>query len=116
VTNSNGRFEFKIPMMIGNLKVTPTGKIVRVSMPGFLTKYYFINDGIPLGKGDRVNQLVYLELPKDIVVDVVDVAGNPVAARIVVGEDFNWADTKSITTTSVGSNGLVNFKVIREFA
>jgi hypothetical protein len=109
-TKTNGRFLFEDVN-----KKAKGWKLLRFTKQGFLPTYVKVNDGKILQNGDRGNlQKVLMNLPKDIVTTIVDDQGNRVAARIIVGDDFSWADyTPGGAATILKSPyGSVNFTII----
>ncbi|RYX98885.1 hypothetical protein EON78_04270, partial [bacterium] len=115
VTGTNGRFLFDNFFDIPTSKYK--GKILRLTKAGFLTTYKPIEGGVPIIKGHRANLgKVYLDLPLELSATVVDNTGIGVPARVIVGNDFSWADTYNIgSATFIGlksPKGLVKFTII----
>ncbi len=91
VNGTNGRFLFD------NFKFGKGSgwKMLKLSKKGFITTYHTINTGKPLQTGDRANLAkLFLELPLEFSANVVNQNGETVGARIIVGDDFSWADTE----------------------
>ncbi|MEJ7827318.1 MAG: hypothetical protein WKF91_03955 [Segetibacter sp.] len=91
INGTNGRFLFD-KFTFGD----KTGwKMLKLSKKGFITTYYPVNTSKPLKTGDRANLgKIFLELPLEFSANVVNQNRESVGARIIVGEDFSWADTK----------------------
>ena len=105
VTSSNGRFLFD------SLNFDPASgwKLLRLTKSGFLIKYETINSGKPLYKGQRANLgKVYLKPPVYVTTSVVNDAGEFVEARVIVGDDFSWADTKTLSFPGKKQNGFID--------
>jgi len=115
ITGTNGRFLFDD--FYDNIANRTKGKMLRLTKAGFITTYKPIEGGIPITKGRRANLgKVYLDLPIELNAIVVDNYGKGVPARIVVGDDFSWADTYKTGQTSMAylksPKGKVKFTVI----
>jgi|GEM_PF-2685197 len=93
VTGANGRFRFE---NFYKTTMSNKGKLLRFTKSGFLPTYKVIYDGKPLPKGQRFVDKFYLQLPLSVVGRVVNQKGENIAARVIVGNDFSWADTKWI--------------------
>lgn len=115
ITGTNGRFSFS--EFYNNFLSRMRGKLLRLSKAGFITTYKPIQGGITLVKGQRANlDKVYLDLPIDVNAMVVDESGKAVSARIVVGDDFSWADTFPLLNGQFANlkspRGKVKFTII----
>lgn len=95
ITQTNGRFSFE------NVNAKVSGwKLLRLTKKGFLITYTKLNLGKPFVKGQRGNlQKVFMDLPANLAVFVVNKAGNRVSARVIVGDDFSWGDYNSLYVT-----------------
>lgn len=100
INGANGRFlfdDFSFGFFSG-------WKLLKLSKKGFISTYFPVNTGKPLKKGDRENRgKLYLDLPLQVQANIVNAAGEAVAARVIVGDDFSWADTKLEGGTYVAS-------------
>lgn len=100
INGANGRFlfdDFSFGFFSG-------WKLLKLSKKGFISTYFPVNNGIPLKKGDRANLAkLYLDLPLQVQANIVNDAGEAVEARVIVGEDFSWADTKTVGGTYIAS-------------
>lgn len=111
ITQTNGRFLFE------NVNAKASGwKLLRLTKKGFLITYVKINSGKPLINGQRGNLgKVFMDLPVDLFIYVVDKNKKKVSARIVVGDDFSWGDYNSLFVAGAGvqsPRGSVLFTVI----
>jgi hypothetical protein len=96
MNGSNGRFlfdDFGYPQNGIGTNIT-SWKMLRLSKQGFITTYFTVQKGTVLRSGDRANLAkLYLELPLKYTATVENEQHEPVAARIIVGDDFSWANT-----------------------
>ncbi|WP_316793827.1 hypothetical protein [Pedobacter frigoris] len=103
INGSNGRFLFDT----FKYGVTSGWKLLKLSKKGFISTYFPVNTGIPLKSGDRANLAkLFLELPNEFDATIENDIGEPVAARVIVGDDFSWSDSERIGAR-VTLNGLV---------
>ncbi|MDQ8006256.1 MAG: hypothetical protein REI64_15755 [Pedobacter sp.] len=95
ITQTNGRFLFE------KVNAKANGwKLLRLTKKGFLITYVKLNSGKPFVKGQRGNlQKVFMDLPANLAVYVVNKAGKRVDARVIVGDDFSWGDYNSLYVT-----------------
>ncbi|OOQ59547.1 hypothetical protein [Mucilaginibacter pedocola] len=72
-------------------------KLLTYSKAGFISGYTIINSGNPLTKGMKQNVKGFLMPPRKLKVSIKDGdTGEPIKCKIVVGDNFSWAATKSI--------------------
>lgn len=126
-TGSDGIFRFSDPNEQGKYKAW---KLLTFSKSGFVTNYEVINSGSPLIDGVKETVKGFLLPPQLVHTTVKDAeTGKPIAANIVVGEEFSWASQKLLysynyqtqksTTYTMGVDlttpyGMVDFTVIPE--
>ncbi len=91
ITKTNGRFLFE------NVNAKSSAwKLLRLTKKGFLITYVRVQQGKPLINGQRGNLgKVYMDLPRELMVKVVDKSKKKINARIIVGDDFSWEDYDS---------------------
>jgi hypothetical protein len=96
MNGSNGRFlfdDFGYPQNGVGTNIT-SWKMLRLSKQGFITTYFTVQEGTVLRNGDRANLAkLYLNLPLEYTATVENEQHQPVAARIIVGDDFSWVNT-----------------------
>lgn len=104
ITQTNGRFLFE------NVNAKASGwKLLRLTKKGFLITYTKLNSGKPFVKGQRGNlQKIFMDLPANLSVFVVNKAGNRVSARVIVGDDFSWGDYNSLYVTGALVQSPIN--------
>ncbi|GGH80800.1 hypothetical protein HNQ91_005389 [Filimonas zeae] len=91
-TGSDGRFYFGDPTVQGKYK---GWKLLAFFKDGFVSNYEVINAGKPMVAGVKETVKGFLLPPQIVHTTVKDAeTGEPVAANIVVGDQFSWAEQK----------------------
>ncbi|MES2617001.1 MAG: hypothetical protein V4613_03930 [Bacteroidota bacterium] len=102
ITGENGKFEFSCNSSNGK----SGKKVLYFYKPGFNVKVIFVNDGKKLIMGQRAPlNKVTLELPLQVNAKVKNSKGEFIDAKVVVGEDFSWAETKTTYTYKTEKKG-----------
>lgn len=126
-TANDGIFRFPDPNENDKYK---GWKLLTYSKSGFITGYNVINAGSPVTNGFKQTVKGFLIPPQRVHTIVKDAeTGKPIAANIVVGDQFSWAAQKLLFTyneqthqekfISMGVDlttpfGMIDFKVIPE--
>lgn len=104
-TGSDGRFYFGDPTGQGKYK---GWKMLAFSKDGFVSNYEIINAGKPMVAGVKETVKGFLLPPQIVHATVKDAeTGEPIAANIVVGEQFSWAEQKVLYNYNLNTQKMI---------
>ncbi|BAV10035.1 Carboxypeptidase regulatory-like domain-containing protein [Filimonas lacunae] len=105
VTGNDALFRFSDPTSQGKYK---GWKLVTFSKNGFITGHKVIYSGSPMVAGVKETVKGFLLPPQLVHVKIKDAeSGKPIAANVVVGDQFSWGSQKIKTTMDFFKNQYV---------